>query len=443
MLARSVTLNILGAATSLSVGFLSSLLLARWLGPTDRGLLAIMVQVYSVALALASVGLPIAVMYFASRPEARTGALLGTNVVYGLALALVFVPVFWLLRHPIARVFAHGHGGLAWILAGLLVSLTFLDWTTHNQLLGKLRFGFYNVLVIVSKVASLIAVVILVGIAGLGVTGGLLALAAASAVMIVGSLPPLLGEGSVVYDASLLRSMVRYGSRVQVGTVLQLLNYRLDVIVLQFFRPLADVGYYVVAAILAELVITIANAFQSSVLPLVSHYEGQELQATTSANSLRHHGILAAGATVANAAFAPLMIIYAYGDRFHPALVPLFILLPGMWFLGTGTVVAGDLRGRGRPGLSSAMAGLAVVATIVLDVVLIPPFGVPGAAVASVVAYAAYGVASLIALSRVSGIAVRELALPGRSDLALYPAAIRRGAARLRGAAGGGLGESG
>ena len=62
------------------------------------------------------------------------------------------------------------------------------------------------------------------------------------------------------------------------------------------------------------------------------------------------------------------MIIYLYGARFHPALVAVLILLPGMWFLGTGTVVAGDLRGRGRPGLSSAVAGAAVVITVVLDV---------------------------------------------------------------------------
>lgn len=432
MLARSVTLNILGAATSLFVGFFSSLILARWLGPSDRGLLAIMVQVSSIAFALTAVGLPIAVMYFTSRPQARTGAILLTNMVYGLLLAAVFVPFFWLFRRQIADLFAHGRGGLAWVLAGALVSLTFLDWTTHNQLLGKLRFGLFNVLLIVTKLTSLLLVVLLVGYAGIGVTGGLIALAIGSVVMIAGSLPPLLAEGGLVFDRSLLRAMMRYGSRVQVGTILQLLNYRLDVLILQFFRPLAAVGYYVVAAILAELVITVANAFQSSVLPLVSHYEGEERQATTSTRALRHHSILAVAATIGNAVFAPLVIVYLYGPHFHSALLPFFILLPGMWFLGTGTVVSGDLRGRGHPGLSSVVAGAAVVVTIVLDVILIPFFGVPGAAVTSVIAYTVYGVTSLIALSRVSGIPVRELIVPTREDLALYPAATRRLLQRLR-----------
>jgi O-antigen/teichoic acid export membrane protein len=73
-----------------------------------------------------------------------------------------------------------------------------------------------------------------------------------------------------------LRKLLRYGSRIQVGSIFQLLNYRLDVVILTFFVPLSSVGYYVVAQTLAELVLTLARAFQGSVLSLVSHYEGDE-----------------------------------------------------------------------------------------------------------------------------------------------------------------------
>ena len=103
----------------------------------------------------------------------------------------------------------------------------------------------------------------------------------------------------------------------------------------------------------------------------------------------------------------------------------MLILLPGMWFLGTGTVVGGDLRGRGRPGLASAVAGIAVVVTVALDLALIPPFGIVGAAVASVAAYSVFGLVSLAVLSRVSGIPVRTLVIPTVADLKRYPAAIR------------------
>src|SRR5437763_12157488 len=98
-----------------------------------------------------------------------------------------------------------------------------------------------------------------------------------------------------------MRRMVHYGSRVQVGVIFQMVNYRLDVIIMQFFRPLAQVGYYVVAQTVAEFVITLATAFQSSLLPLISHYEGDDRQARVTKSSLHHHGILAAIAIVADA----------------------------------------------------------------------------------------------------------------------------------------------
>jgi Na+-driven multidrug efflux pump len=111
----------------------------------------------------------------------------------------------------------------------------------------------------------------------------------------------------------------------------------------------------------------------------------------------------------------------------------MLILLPGIWWLGMGSVVTSDLRGRGRPGTASIVSGVALIATISLDVALIPPFGVLGAAVASLVAYTVQGILALAALSRVSGMPVRTLVVPERADIDAYRTAARAIAGRLRG----------
>jgi O-antigen/teichoic acid export membrane protein len=432
VLARSVILNVLGTVGSLAVGFVASLLLARWLGPSDRGLLALMTEVYTVALGVVALGLPMTVTYYASRKDASGGALLGNTLVYGLVVAAVVVPLAWALHPQLASAFGRGHGGRTWVLAGALVPVLFFDWTTHNQLLGKLRFARYNVLVVCSRLATLALVVALVGAGGLGVTGALLAAAAASVVMIAGSLPPLLAEERPRLDAAFFRQMVRYGRRVQVGTLVQFVNYRLDVIVLQFFRPLRDVGIYTVGVILAELVITLATSFGTSVLPLVSSQEGTDAQTQTTVSSLRHHAVLAVAAIVLDAAAAPVLIAFGYGRDFLPSLVPFYVLLPGMWFLGTSSLVTNDLRGRGRPGTSSLIAGVMMLATIALDLVLIPPLGYVGAALASLAVYVLFGIVSVVVLARILGLPARTLVVPTRADLAAYPAALRRVRSRLR-----------
>lgn len=385
-------------------------------------------------MVISGVSLPFAVAYYGSRGDRRSGAILGTTLTYALCMGAVLVPLARLLEPHLADVFSRGHGGGAWVVAAVLVPLTFLDYTTQNQVLGQKRFGRYNAIIVSAKVVSLVGVVAFVRLAGLGVTGGLIALGVGSLTTIALSTPYIVAEGRPSVDGGLLRLMLSYGARVQVGAIFSTLNYRLDVVVLQFFRPLSEVGYYVIAQIIAELVTILSSGFAVSILPLVaSAGEGEDSESLT-VRSLRHHGILSIVAIVANAFFGTAVIWWAYGPSYHAAIVPMLILLPGMWFLGTGTVITGDLRGRARPGTASALSGLAVVVTVGLDLALIPPFGVTGAAVASVCAYTVFGVASLVVLGRVTSVELRTL-LPSFDELRAYRQILRGLVDRRRAAA--------
>ncbi|MGN6868367.1 MAG: oligosaccharide flippase family protein [Solirubrobacteraceae bacterium] len=432
LLSRSLTFNVLGRGISLALGFVGSIALARLLGPADRGLLALMLSLSGIAVAVGAVGQPAAVTYFSSRKDADQRAILGNTTVHAAVLAAILVPFTLLLHEQIADAFGRGNGGLTWVLAAALAPVTFLGWTAGNQLVGMLRFGLFNALTIAAVVAETIAIFVLIWGFGLGVAGGIIAMGISSLVTIAGSLRPILGSLRPRLDRALERRMLHYGWRVQVGVIFQAVNYRLDVIIMQLFRPLSQVGYYVVAQTIAELVITLATAFQSSVLPLSSHYEGDARRSRVTVGALHHHAILAGAAVLANAVFGSALILFLYGPEFHPAIVPMLVLLPGIWFLGLGLVIQSDLAGRGRPGLSSAMAALAAGATVILDFALIPPFGVIGAAVASVAAYTFFGIASLIALSRVSGIGARELVVPTREDFMAYRSFIARLVGRRR-----------
>ena len=188
MLGRSVIANALGQLSVLVIGMVSTIALARWLGPADRGILALMAYTCEVTVAVAAAGFTYAVAYFASRRDADRGAILGNSLLVGAFLAVVFVPFFAIYGPEIADHLTHGRATDAWRLVGLVVVVTFLDWCIHNQLLGKLQFGRLNALIALSRVVSLATIVVCVGAAGWGVTGGLAAVVSASLVMIVGSL---------------------------------------------------------------------------------------------------------------------------------------------------------------------------------------------------------------------------------------------------------------
>jgi O-antigen/teichoic acid export membrane protein len=421
-----VKLNALGQVSTLAVGFIGSILIARWLGPADRGLLGLVSSTASFAIAIFGLGWPLAVGYYASKRDGAQGALLGNTFAFAAALAVVLVPLAWVFRGPLADTFGHGRGGLLWVAGAGLVPLALLEYALPNQLVGGLRFGQLSVINVLSKAAYLVVAVLLIGVFGFGVAGGIVAVAVTSIVTAVACLPTLLRLERPRVDLTVARSLVNYGRRVQIGAVFQLANYRLDVIIAQFFLALSAVGAYLMAQILAELVIVVAQAFQMSVLPLVSRDEQGPAALRTAVASVRHHGILAAAAIGGNAVFGTIVILFMLGPSYRQALAPFLILLPAVWFLGTGAVVGGVLRGFGRPGTASLLSGGALVVTVLLDVTLIPAFGTVGAAIASLCAYAVFGVASLIYLGRHTGLSVRELVTPTGDDLQRYVQLPRR-----------------
>jgi O-antigen/teichoic acid export membrane protein len=76
-----------------------------------------------------------------------------------------------------------------------------------------------------------------------------------------------------------------------------------------------------------------------------------------------------------------------YGEQFGPAVTPARVLLAGMLLAGASGVASAYLYGRGTPGLNSIVLGTGLVITVVLDLLLIPPLGALGAAIASTAAY--------------------------------------------------------
>ena len=236
------------------------------------------------------------------------------TAAYSLVLAVVLIPLAWVFRGTLADVFARGHGGGTWVLAAALIPLTFLQWTTSNQLSGTLRFGLFNALLIGSRLLYTVLAITLL-LAGLGVSAGLLAAAAAALVMVVGAARSLLRGSRPRLDGPLFRRMLAYGVRLQVGSLFQILNFRFDVIVLQFFRPLAQVGYYIVAQVVAELVTRLASAFQSTVLPLVSNEDEVEGRDRTTILALRHQALLTACAIVLVALLGPVLLVVGFGSR--------------------------------------------------------------------------------------------------------------------------------
>lgn len=405
----------------LAIGYIASILLARFLGADGRGLIAVIQTGTSVLAGLGGIGTQNAATYYASRRPHRRAQVLGNGLAHAGVLLIVSIAAAFVLMGELQQRVAPDYDSRIWLLAALLVPTFYLDVLVSNLLAAQSAFGLRNRLSIAGRITTAAATVGVVGWLGWGVSGAIIATAPTLLVPTLGGIR-LLARNGVALSRPVHTASLRYGARVQVGALLHFLNARFDVIVLSAFAPLATVGSYAIAQIVAELVLLFPNAMGYVLRAQVaSETRGDSL----SGAALRLNGTLVIGCVLGVLIIGPPMIIYGFGPGFHSALVPFLILLPGMWFLSAGGLVQDALSGRGRPGLSSLLAVGEVAITIGLDFLLIPSHGAVGAAIASVCAYSFYGIASIVTIARLDKVPVHTLLFATRGELRGLVTALR------------------
>src|SRR5690606_863129 len=89
---------------------------------------------------------------------------------------------------------------------------------------------------------------------------------------------------------------------------------------------------------------------------------------------------------VAAIAAKPVVIIL-FGDEFMPAITPFLYLIPAILFLSINTVYMNYFASLGMPMITLYSTFLATVTNVILNIWLLPNYGMVGASISSIVAY--------------------------------------------------------
>jgi O-antigen/teichoic acid export membrane protein len=129
----------------------------------------------------------------------------------------------------------------------------------------------------------------------------------------------------------------------------------------------------------------------------------------------------------------PRLVRFVYGSEFADAGVALRLILPGVVAYSVVAILSRYIVGRGRPGTSTVVLLLGLFTNVVMNLVLIPRYGILGAAAASSISYAATAVATLAVFRRLSGRGWAETLIVRRSDILAVGRAAAAAMDRLRG----------
>jgi len=161
-----------------------------------------------------------------------------------------------------------------------------------------------------------------------------------------------------------------------------------------------------------------------------------EIAATESdaatARAVRHSVLLLAPATIIVLLLVVVAVPLLYGPAFTEAVWFGLILIPGVVGLSVGKTLSAVVTGRGRPHYALLTTLITVPLTVALYLLLIPPLGAYGAALASTVSYLTATGLALVWFRRTTQIPLRTALVPSRAELRDYLDALANVRRRLR-----------
>lgn len=376
--AGRASISIAGALGSNALGAASGVVLARVLGPADRGDYALLALAAAFAATVGTLGLH--GIYARDVPAGRVRVsvgMLGIQIVASLAIGCVAG----------ASLFASGLAPSVGSRLVLVVAAAAAGAATGTVIEGILqargrmtsRAGF----AVAGPSGALLAMLAVLALGGRSTLVLFAAFALGRLLVTIAGLFLLVDVPPC--DAPTVRRgrLADTGGPLMAGAVVTQLLYRADLVVVAALATQQDLGRYAVALGLAEVIWLVASEISTVTLPAAS----RGMEPRDVARVIRMTTVIVSGLSAVGLALGPVAIPLVYGAEFgdaYSALVPLAVGAVGTsaWKL---LVVDLFARGEARHRVTTGLAALVLV--VLADLVLVPLAGLAGAGVGAAISY--------------------------------------------------------
>ena len=405
-----VVVTIVGKVLFVSLGALTTILVARYLGPSGQGVFAVSFSLTLILVQLGSAGFGVAVPVQVAREPRLIHPIISSALALALGAGVLLIGASVLLK-ALEPETLHG---LSWselliTLAALPPALAVMYMQTVLQ--GQRRMVAFAAIDVSQATIMLTGLLIAIAVFDVGTLGVLAVLSLTRYALLPIALAMLRREAFPLARPrrALLRRMLAMGSRVYVVGLVTFLLIRLDLLLVNSFLGQRDAGLYSLAGYVSEALSIIPSVV--AVNMVVRLAGGDRSSPLIFRVTFLLYGALCLLSIPVVAFGLPLL----YGHAYDESVNLYYWLAPGIFFLGLLSVLGihYSVSGYPQPLIVAWIAGL--VLDIALNVVLLRPVGLFIAPLSSSVAYGLVLVAHLRPFTRDAG-GWREL-VPRFSEL--------------------------
>lgn len=397
---RKVTETYTTQIMLLAVGLLTSITVARILGPQGRGLYSVAMAMGVIGVQLGNVGMHASNTYYLAQDGSLLPRLLSNSLAVslglggGLAAFALVIFTAWPSLSPIP-------GPLMWLGAVWVpVGLAYL--LAENLLLALQDVRSYNKVELLNRILALCLVGGVILVHRTTPESVLAAMLVSMLISIgwMGSRFVLLIDRFPRPSLRLLRSHFGLGIKAYLIALFGFLLLRIDLLMVKYILGAEQAGYYSVASTMADYILMLPSVIGLILFPRLSGIRGRK-EKFRQARKVAVGTAFALAPILALAAMAAKPVVrILFGLAFLPAAAAFLWLIPGIFTMGVEIALVQYLNSIGYPQVLVWTWLLSVILNFALNFWAIPVFGIAGASAVSSLSYTLVFLAVLIVVRR-------------------------------------------
>jgi len=417
-------------------GFISFPILTRLLSQADYGLLSLVGVTLTLLVALGKLGLQNPIIRFYSDAESNSDGWdlkkYYSTIIFSMLVIGLLITIFWALFVYVAPASMWNDDKLRFLfmVTSLLVLIRVMDSAFSNIFRARQKSRLLSTYRVIRRYTTLIFVIVTIFYISNSLLGLYLAtiLVELFSVVYLGYL--LLKKNQFIslnsYSPLLLKQMLIFGIPLVGHELAWVLHNTGDRYLIQWFMGAESLGAYAAAYNLSDYVrIIVIMSLYQALPPIYLKIWAKEGEAATRQfieKSLHFYVMVALPVVAGISIVGPTLLTILATDKFSAGAVIIPYVIAGMVVNGGAVMFGAGLYIHKQTKILMVLMLVSAIFNIILNIFLIPKFGLEGAAIATLISYTGFAISNKIVSSRKFHIAIPWNAVLkfGLASIAMY-----------------------
>ena len=184
-----------------------------------------------------------------------------------------------------------------------------------------------------------------------------------------------------------IRPLIQFAFLAFMTNLIQFLSYKMDIWFVNYFHGKQLTGIYALGVSLAQMLWLLPSAIQSVLYAFISTHTDRQLMIQRTIKTTRQIAVYAISAGITGYLLSIYLVPILFGEEFRESVQCIGLLFIGVVPFCLSMAVSGYFAGTGRVRINLYSAILGFIVCMAADLLLIPSYGILGAAIASSISY--------------------------------------------------------